>query len=118
MSFLADPPLLYAHGQAFARLAPEAAQERAARPLGMATVALFWVVSVGLYLEQGWTRPLWKACRAEGGRDWMLNSGVFRIDWRRAGPRTHVASALIFATYPLWLVLGYRSGRRRRLAAR
>lgn len=117
MSFLADPPLLYANGQAYARLAPDEVPAGATRALGLGTVALFWLVSVALYLEQGWTRPLWKACRAESGRDWMLNSGVFRFDWRRAGPRTHVLAALIFATYPLWLVLGYRQGRRRRLGA-
>lgn len=41
----------------------------------------------------------------------MLNSGVLRLDHRNPGSRTRVASALIFATYPLWLILGYRRGR-------
>ncbi len=51
-------------------------------------------------------------CRAASGRDWMLNSGVFKFDWKAAGPRTHKISAAIFATYPLWLWLGIRRGRR------
>ena len=43
----------------------------------------------------------------------MLNSGVFRIDHRRAGARTHAIAALLFATYPVWLRLGERAARKR-----
>lgn len=111
MSFLIDPPWLYANGAAYGRLAPEQAQGEVARALGAATIATFWVTSVSLYLNKRWTRRLWEACGAEDGRDWMLNSGVFRFDHRRAGRTTHLISTLIFATYPLWLVLGYRHGR-------
>ena len=42
----------------------------------------------------------------------MLNSGVFQLDHERPSPRTHAVSAAIFATYPLWLWLGYRHGKR------
>ena len=42
----------------------------------------------------------------------MLNSGVFALDHRRPSTRTHAISAAIFATYPLWLWLGYRHGKR------
>ena len=42
----------------------------------------------------------------------MLSSGVLRIDQRAAGPGTHVLSAALFASYPLWLWLGWRDGRR------
>ena len=115
MSFLIDPPWLYANGQAYARLAPERVQGRAAASLGAATMAIFWATSISLYLNRGWTRGIWRACRAEDGRDWMLNSGVFRFDHRNAGPGTHAVAAAIFATYPLWLWLGHRSGRRARL---
>jgi hypothetical protein len=69
-------------------------------------------VSVSLYLNRPWTRPIAKACRAQDGRDWMLNSGVLHIDHERAGPRTHAVAAALFATYPLCLWLGYRRGRR------
>lgn len=112
MSFLIDPPLLYASGRSYrhaTREQPASGGRDAAA--GVAFMAVFWGVSIGLYLDQGWTRPVWRLCRAESGRDWMLNSGVTRIDWRAADTRTHAVAAAIFATYPLWLWLGMR-GRR------
>jgi len=112
VSFLIDPPWLYANGRAYAALAPERAQGRAAAAAGAATMAAFWAVSVSLYLNRRWTEPIWKACRAEDGRDWMINSGVLRLDHRHAGPATHAASAALFASYPLWLWLGWSHGRR------
>jgi hypothetical protein len=108
VSFLIDPPWLYANGRLLAQTAPPETQ----RPLAAATLGVFLITSISLYLDSGWTRPIWRACRARSGRDWMLNSGVLRMDPERAGPRTHAVSALIFATYPLWLWLGLRSARR------
>lgn len=110
MSFLIDPPWLYATGRAYGRLMPE--QTPVARAVTGATAAVFLATSISLYLDQPWTRPIWKACRARSGRDWMLNSGVLHIDPRRAGWRTHLAAALAFATYPVWLWLGMRRARR------
>ena len=109
MSFLIDPPWLYANGRAIAAAEPD---ERTAAALGAATMGVFWGVSIPLYLDAGWTRPIWRACRARSGRDWMLNSGVLRLEHRRPSRRAHAVSAAIFATYPLWLWLGYRDGRR------
>jgi hypothetical protein len=109
VSFLIDPPWLYAGGRAIAAAAPD---DRAAAALGAATMGVFWGVSIPLYLDAGWTRPIWRACRARSGRDWMLNSGVLRLDHRRPSRRTHAISAAVFATYPLWLWLGYRHARR------
>jgi hypothetical protein len=109
MSFLIDPPWLYANGRVIAASVPDRAQ----RPLAAATVVTFLGVSISLYAERPWTRPIWSLCRARSGRDWMLNSGVLRIDVHRVGRRTHAASAAIFATYPLWLWLGLRAGRRK-----
>jgi hypothetical protein len=43
----------------------------------------------------------------------MLNSGVFSFEHRRVGRRAHLISALIFATYPWWLLMGERDARRR-----
>jgi len=97
-----------ASGAATARAVPPNAQPAAAA----ATLALFLGVSVPLYLDHRWTRPLWKACRARSGRDWMLNSGVLDLDHRRPPTATHLAAGAIFATYPLWLALGWRAGRR------
>lgn len=75
-------------------------------------MAVFWGVSVPLYLDQRWTRPIWQECRARSGREWMLNSGVTRLDWQAAGAATHLVAAGIFATYPYWLWHGVRAGRR------
>jgi hypothetical protein len=111
MSFLIDPPWLYATGRAYGRLMPE--RTLAARAAHMATAGAFLATSVSLYFNRPWTKPIWERCGAQDGRDWMLNSGVFRFDQRRAGWRTHLVSALLFATYPWWLLVGERAGRRR-----
>jgi hypothetical protein len=103
VSFLIDGPWLYGTGRAYARAEP-----RTAAALGAATIAGFWAVSVSLYLNRPWTRPIWEACRAQDGRDWMINSGVLSIDHERAGPRTHAIAAALFAGYPLCLWLGYK----------
>jgi hypothetical protein len=110
MSFLIDPPWLYATGRAYGRLLPE--ETTAARVVSSTTLGVFLATSVSLYFNKSWTGPIWRLCRAESGRDWMLNSGVFRLDHKRVQRRTHIVSALIFATYPLWLWLGERAGRR------
>lgn len=112
MSFLIDPPWLYATGYAYGRTLPE--ETPVARALHRATAGAFLATSVSLYLNRPWTRPIWERCRADSGRDWMLNSGVFRFDHRDVGKRTHITSALLFATYPWWLLLGERAGRRGR----
>jgi hypothetical protein len=109
VSFLIDPPWLYANGRVYAALARD---ERAGAALGAATIAAFWAVSISLYANRRWTRPIWQACRADDGRDWMLNSGVFGFDHRTAGPVTHAVSAALFASYPVWLWLGWQHGRR------
>lgn len=110
MSFLIDPPWLYATGRAYGQLMPE--QGRAAKAVEAATAGAFLITSISLYLDRPWTKPIWRACRASSGRDWMLNSGVLKIDSRRAGIRTHLLSVAIFATYPLWLRIGLKRGRR------
>ena len=107
MSFLIDPPWLYANGRALAKAAPDPGQRD---KLAAATLGVFLVTSVSLYLDKRWTRPIWRLCRARSGRDWMLNSGVFRLDPEGAGTPTHLASGALFATYPFWLWLGLRHG--------
>jgi hypothetical protein len=104
MSFLIDPPLLYTSGEALARM-----PERAARPLGVATVAVFWAAGIAFWRDERWTRWVSRLFGSRNGRDFMVNSGVLDLDYRRAGTGTAVA---VFATYPLWLVLGYLRGRR------
>lgn len=108
MSFLVDPPLLVASGAVISKVAPD---DRAARAAEHAVLATFLVMSIGLYFEAPFTRWLWRLCRARSGRDWMINSGVFRFDETAAGPRTHAMAVAIFATYPMWLRLGRRLAR-------
>ncbi len=112
MSFLIDPPWLYANGRAYGHLTKDAPSRGSDTVFAAGTMAIFWGVSIGLYLEKPWTRPVWRLCRARSGRDWMLNSGVLKLDCRRAGTRTHIVAAAIFATYPYWLWRGLQDGRR------
>lgn len=126
MSFLIDGPWLYATGNAYARLTrgsdsePPAAVpappggDRRALKRGAATIACFWGLSIPLYLNHRWTAPVWRACGAKSGRDWMVNSGVLRFDADRVSPRGHRVASVLFATYPLWLWLGYRNGLKKR----
>jgi hypothetical protein len=115
VSFLVDPVLLYAQGELYARRAPERAQGRAARAAGAGVLTVFYAVSVPCYLNRRWTRPLWRAFPSSSGRDFMVNSGVLRLPVPRSAGG-HALAALVFATYPLWLLAGYRRGRRARLA--
>ena len=87
MSFLIDPALLYAGGRTYAATTP--AEERTLAndlKVGAQTMAFFYAVSVGLYLDQEWTKPIWRPVRAKSGRDWMINSGVTRFDAAQGRP--------------------------------
>lgn len=55
MSFLIDPPLLYAGGRAYARRTPAAPDRGCEAVVIASTMAVFWGVSVSLYLNRGWT---------------------------------------------------------------
>ena len=112
-SFLLDPPMLVASGWLAAKITgrlERGSRRKALMALGAGTMTIFWVTSVSLYFDKEWTRWIWEMCRAESGRDWMLNSGVFSFDFRNVSRRTHAVSAAILSTYPAWLVLGMRLG--------
>lgn len=111
MSFLVDPPLLVASGAVIGSTAPD---EATARRLETGVLGIFLVTSVALYLNARSVHWLARLCGARSGRDWMLNSGVFHFDDRQAGIPTHVVSAAIFCTYPLWIRLGRQLGGRLR----
>jgi hypothetical protein len=106
VSFLIDPPLLVAGGAAAGRLA--AGDQRRLRAIERATLGVFLGTSISLYCNAPWTDWLARACRAESGRDWMLNSGVTRFEHRNPHPAVHALAAALFATYPLWFRLGTR----------
>ena len=106
MSFLVDPPILYASGRISAQLG------RRSGPLVAAViVATALGVGVACYLEQPRARPLWRAFDWRSGREFMWAFPVARAE----PPRQAWADALaglIFASYPGWVALGYARGRR------
>ena len=115
MSFLADPPLLYAAGEAYARNAPESAQGRAAGVVGASVVGVFVGVSLALWLDRPWVRPLSRAFGARNGTEFMVSNGLMPVgSARNPGTRGHVVAALAFLTYPMWYWLGWDHGRRAR----
>ena len=103
MSFLIDGPLLVGTGAAIGKIAND---EDSAKRLEQLTIAGFLATSVSLYMNAPWTRWIADMCKAESGRDWMINSGVFKFEHEKVSGRTHMLSAAMFATYPLWLHLG------------
>ena len=107
MSFLVDPPMLVACGAA-ANLLPD---ERTRQVAERAVLATFVVTSASLYVNARWPRRLWELCRAESGRDWMINSGVTHFEHERPKPTVHVLAVALFAAYPYWYRLGARLGR-------
>ena len=111
MSFLVDPPLLVASGAVIGSTVPD---DATARRLETGVLGVFLVTSIALYANARWVHWLARLCGARSGRDWMLNSGVFRFDADAAGIPTHAVSGAIFCTYPLWIRLGRRLGARLR----
>lgn len=116
MSFAIDAPALVGIGAATA-LVTEDTKARAA--LGAGTLGAFYGVSLSMYFEARWVRPFWKFTGASTGRDWIVNSRIFRFDTSKMGLKEHGLAAAAFASYPLWLLVGIFLGdliRRRRSA--
>jgi hypothetical protein len=115
MSFLADPPLLLATGETYARAMPEAAQGRIAGLTGALTVGAFWAAAAAIWSDHPVARPLRKALGYRTGPDFMLRFPLPpRGRRRRASGREEAVAAAALATYPLWLWLGWDHGRRAR----
>ena len=108
MSFLLDPGMLVASGVLIERAVPEEKRDLAEA----ATMATFIGISLALYLEAPGLGLFWKPFKSKNGRDFMINSGVFHVNTDDAGWKTDVVSAAIYATYPFFLKLGRRLGRR------
>ncbi|MDD3718046.1 MAG: hypothetical protein PHP28_05210 [Actinomycetota bacterium] len=112
-SFLIDPPWLASLGFLYAKVTDRLYEDadkkaRARKFLDLTTLGIFYVTSISLYFNREWTRWIWEMCKAESGRDWMINSGVFHFDHENVSPAGHAVCAALFATYPLALKLGYR----------
>lgn len=111
MSFLLDPPLLFVSGVLIERRVPADRREVAEA----ATLGVFFAGSFGLYQNVPGLGLLWRPFRAQNGRDFMWNSGVFSVN---TAPTTdqpqwplHAAAGAIFATYPFFIKLGRGLGR-------
>ncbi len=108
MSFLLDPPLLFASGVLIERGLPEERRDMAEA----ATLGVFFGGSFGLYHNVPGLGVLWRPFRARNGRDFMWNSGVFSVQTEEARWPLHAAAGGIFATYPFYLKLGRQLGRK------
>lgn len=104
MSFVIDPPLLVASGAAVEAVA--GGDERAAKRLRGGVVGLFVLVSLALYANAPGLGRIWRPFGARSGREFMLTSGLARIDERRIAPSGHAAALSLFLLYPLWARLG------------
>lgn len=109
MSFLLDPPLLVISGVLIERALPDDQRDIAEA----ATLGVFFGGSFGLYHDVPGLGVLWRPFRARSGRDFMWNSGVFEVKTEQLRWPMHAAAATIFATYPFFIKLGRRLGRRR-----
>jgi hypothetical protein len=104
MSFVIDPPLLVASGAAIEAVAGD--DERAARRLRGAAVGLFVGVSLALYANAPGLGRLWRPFGSRSGREFMLTSGLARVEEQGIAPAQHAAALSLFALYPLWAKLG------------
>ncbi len=109
MSFLIDPPLLVASGAAIERSATD---PRTARRLRIGTVATFVGVSLAVYANVPGLRRIWAPFGSRSGREFMLTSGLARVNERRMSAAQHAAALSLFLLYPLWLRLGGALARR------
>ena len=111
-SFLIDGPWLaslgWVYGKATNLIKDDGKRNKVRKCLNLTTVGSFYITSISLYFNMEWTRWIWEMCKAESGRDWMINSGVFHFDHENVSPKGHAIGAAIFATYPLWLKSGYK----------
>lgn len=116
-SFLIDGPWLLSIGWFVEKIASRLFRDgekkkKVEHMLFFLVLNIFYVTSISLYFNLEWTRWIWEMCKAESGRDWMINSGVFRFDHKNMSRRGHLLSALMFATYPVWLSLGFLLGKK------
>lgn len=109
MSFIIDPPLLAATGAAIERTIGD---QRVTRALEVGIVATFMGVSLALYANAPGLRAIWSPFGARSGREFMLTTGLAKIDERAMGRRHHAVALCQFALYPLWFRLGATAARR------
>lgn len=65
-----------------------------------------------MYANAPGLRPLWVPFGARSGREFMLTSGLARVNERSMTPARHALALSISLSYPLWLALGRALARR------
>jgi hypothetical protein len=110
VSFLLGPPLLVGCGAVSETVA--GGDDRASAALRAACVGSFVAVSLALYANVEPVVRRWPLLGARSGREFMLTSGLARVDERRITPARHAAALSLFALYPLWYELGRALARR------
>ena len=116
VSFLVDPPMLFADGELTARVLPEAAQGRVAFACGAVTTAAFWTAAAAFWVDHSAVVPFRKRLGYRSGREFMLRFPLPDRGRRRrgGGARQDAVAAAALASYPLWWWLGWDHGRRAR----
>jgi hypothetical protein len=117
VSVVTDPPALLANGELYARALPESAQGGMATGAGALTLALFWGGAAAFWFDHPLTVPLRKSLGYRSGREFMLRFPLperGRRDQRRSRLRDDALALAAFASYPMWLWLGWDHGRRAR----
>src|SRR3954451_9439026 len=116
MSILADPPLLLTKGEGYARTLPESAQgPRATTAAAVLVLGAFWGAAAAFWLDHPATGPLGRSLGYRSGRESMLRFPLpDRRRRRRPDCREDAVAIAAFASYPLWLWLGWDHGRRAR----
>jgi hypothetical protein len=116
MSLLADPPLLIADGEGYARMLPESLQGRAAAVGGALAVGTFWAVAAAFWFDHPRARPIRRSLGYRSGREFMLRFPLPDRGRRRgrADTREDALAIACLAAYPLWWRLGWDHGRRAR----
>jgi|1186.fasta_scaffold116263_3 hypothetical protein len=116
VSILADPPLLLAKGESYARILPESAQGPPATTAAAALVlGAFWGAAAAFWFDHPATVPVRRSLGYRSGREFMLRFPLPDRGRRRGGDwREDAVAVAAFASYPLWLWLGWDHGRRAR----
>src|SRR3954453_4532872 len=114
MSLLADPPMLVADGEGYARAMPESAQGGMAKVVGALMVGVFWAAAAAFWFDHPIVRPLSKSLGYRSGREFMLRFPLPDRRRRRSNPREDALEIAGFALYPFWWWLGWDHGRRAR----
>ena len=117
VSIVADPPALLTSGELYARALPESAQGGMATAAGALTVALFWAGAAAFWFDHAATKDMRSSLGYRSGREFMLRFPLpdrSRREQRRNRARDDAIAVAVFASYPIWLWLGWDHGRRAR----